>query len=317
MNSISDNNTLEIKARNLEVQYSGVPALSCKKLDLQGRVISVIGHNGAGKSTLIKTMLDLLPVASGFLKAMHRENDRVHPIIPSKHMAFCPEEGSVFADITVESYVSLWCKLKRGNGKYYRKEGSHYVERLDLLDLLPKLGRSLSKGERRRVQTAVGFLSQPKLFLLDEPFDGLDVRRAHELVKIISEESAQMTFLISSHRLDIIEWLSDSLVVLSQGRIAASGSLEIVCSSLSDQTLVLEGVARQSKAVLALEQAFPGCFIRTLGDSLFLTGKNVTAESILSVLKSVGISEGSTQIRAEKPGLVDAMNYHLQQPGEN
>jgi len=302
---------VHIQARDLEVRYSGVPALSCKQLDLKGRIISVIGHNGAGKSTLIKSMLDILPVSRGYIRAMQGEANKLTRLIPSKHMAFCPEEGSIFADISVESYISLWCKLKRQNAKYYRHEGSHYIERLDLAALLPKLGRELSKGERRRVQTAVGFFCQPRLFLLDEPFDGLDVKKAHELVNIIADESEKIAFIISSHRLDIIEWLSDTVVVLSRGKVAASGSPQDVSATLSKQTVSLDKAADNQQVINAVEEAFPHCFFRRLGETLLITGRDVSESRLLPVLASVPGAD-SIKVKSCPPGLIDAMNYHLQ-----
>ena len=104
---------------------------------------------------------------------------------------------------------------------------------LELEDLLPKLGRELSKGQRQRVQIAAGFISKPSLFLFDEPFDGLDVMRTSHLMEILKKHMPSTAYIISSHRMDIIERMCDQIIVLCDGKSVVSGSLDVVCKELS------------------------------------------------------------------------------------
>lgn len=214
---------------NLSISYANQRVLQIHEARAQGRVLALIGHNGAGKSTLIKTILGLLEPSSGSVAV---RDDRGNQLIPENDMAFCPENGAVFADIAVEEYLKLWCRIKHNDAAYYRGEGSRYMERLSVAPLLSKRGRELSKGQRRRVQTALGFMSDPRLFLFDEPFDGLDVQRTNELMEIVEEEREQRAFLISSHRMDVMERLADTILVLQEGGVRCLGSLTDVCGSL-------------------------------------------------------------------------------------
>jgi ABC-type multidrug transport system ATPase subunit len=221
---------VSLEARNLSVRYSDLVALEIPQLFARGQIIAILGHNGAGKSTLIKALLGLLVPHSGVLEV----KDATGAVLRAEdHMAFCPENGAVFADIPVESYLRLWCRIKHNDPRYYLKEGAPYVRRLSITQLLRKKGRELSKGQRRRVQTALGFMSDPRLFLFDEPFDGLDVQRTNDLMEIVEEERTKRAFLISSHRMDVMERLADLVVVLRNGSVASIGDVEHVCAELT------------------------------------------------------------------------------------
>jgi ABC-type multidrug transport system ATPase subunit len=218
-----------IEADNLVIRYADLQALEIRSLYRDGGVFALLGHNGAGKSTFIKTLLGLLEPHSGSVVAFDSAGRR---LVPERDMAFCPENGAVFADIVVEEYLRLWCRIKHNDPCYYKQAGAHYVERLALRPLLRKRGRELSKGQRRRVQTALGFMSNPRFFLFDEPFDGLDVQRTNELMEIVEEERDQRAFLISSHRMDVMERLADTIVVLQEGQVRCDGQPEAVCEQL-------------------------------------------------------------------------------------
>jgi ABC-2 type transport system ATP-binding protein len=221
--------SITITADRLDVRYSELPALSISHLCVTGRVIALLGHNGAGKSTLIKTVLGLLEPSSGRVVLTNTEG---RDLRPERDLAFCPENGAIFADIAVERYLECWCRIAHNNARHYRDAGSKYVERLGIVELLGKRGRELSKGQRRRVQTALGFMSDPSLFLFDEPFDGLDVQRTNDLMEIVEEERAHRAFIISSHRMDVMERLADSIIVLRHGEVACSGSVPEVRAAL-------------------------------------------------------------------------------------
>ena len=83
------------------------------------------------------------------------------------------------------------------------------------------------------MQTALGFMGEPSLFLFDEPFDGLDVQRTSDLMEIVEQERDRRSFIISSHRMDVMERLADTVIVLQHGEVACSGAVPEVCSVLT------------------------------------------------------------------------------------
>lgn len=310
-----DGGRVELTARNLTVAYGKEVALRGAHFSLRGKVIAVIGHNGSGKSTLIKTILGLLAPREGGVEAawIGPCGERT-PLVPEEHMAFSPENGAVFSDMTVESYIKLWCRIKQRSSSYYRREGAEYLEKLDVVPLLTKLGRELSKGQRRRVQSAVGFLCRPKLFLFDEPFDGLDIVQSNHLTGIMLEEAARMAIVVSSHRMEVVERIADLIVVLESGRVVTYGSVEEVCSMLCGHSVVITsergGSGRPvSELVPLLREQFYSCFVSHIGSEVSITGAEINLETLRQFFVDQQLED--MRVKFVRPSLVDAMHYHL------
>ena len=309
-------NQLRIQAKNLEVTYGTYSALRIPELDIRGNIIAVIGHNGSGKSTLIKTILELLTPRHGSIdtKLLNRETGKLSDRLrPETSMAFSPENGSVFADIPVESYIKLWCRIKKGQADFYKKEPTGILERLDVLPLLPKLGRELSKGQRRRVQTAVGFLTSPQLFLFDEPFDGLDIQQSNRLLDVMLDEAGNMSMIVSSHRMEMVERIARTVIVLKGGEILSYGPIDRVCSELCRHSILLSNGDPTGEHISSmlplLRRHYTGCMVTQLGSQVSITGNEVDTDSILHFLRDQRF--GEVKLSVARPSLVDAMNYHL------
>jgi len=319
MKADRENKRIRIHAENLSVSYQDFQALRIDELEVEGKIIAIIGHNGSGKSTLIKTLLGLLEPRSGEVIVSQQRAKEEVVLVPEHDMAFSPETGAIFADLSVESYLKLWCRIKRGNGNYYRKQGRTYLERLDITQLLPKLGRELSKGERRRVQIAVGFLCQPNLFLFDEPFDGMDIAQSNHLSSVMLNESEKMAMIVSSHRMEVVERLADLIIVLRQGRVLTVGSLEEVCQTLSGMSVIISKGQNTkihfSALSKLLHEEYESCLIHQVGNQLMVTGREVSEESLQGFLLRTRI--GEMDYRVARPSLVDAMHYHLKNSNGN
>ena len=301
----------EISASNLSVNYGETKALDISQLKARGRVIAVIGHNGSGKSTLIKTLLELLPCKTGSLKATIQIGEEKRELVPELDMAFSPETGAVFSDVTVESYIKLWCRIKHGTSDYYKRAGATYIERMEIVPLLPKLGRELSKGQRRRVQACVGFLTKPNFFLFDEPFDGLDISQSNQLSDLMVEASRNMSLLVSSHRMEVVERIADTVIVLKAGRVAACGTVEDVCAQLCQRSIAISSFGEAGVRLFEnLKARYPELVVSLIGSQLFITGYSIDLARLTEFIAHEHQLAG-VALKEVKPSLVDAMHYHL------
>ncbi len=303
---------IELQAEDLEVAYREYVALRVPSLSVRGRIIAIIGHNGSGKSTMIKTALKLLIPRRGALNVAGLVSGKRSYLLPERDMAFSPETGAIFEDVTVENYIQLWCRLKQNDAFYYRKQGSAPIERFNLSPLLGKLGRELSKGQRQRVQAAIGFLTSPRLFLFDEPFDGLDLKQSADLAGVIQEESRHTAIIVSSHRVEVIERLADQVIILKEGGVLACGTVDQVCRVLCEQSVVLQGApgtSDVSRLLLALRQNYLSCLISQVGAQISLIGPGLDLEQLRRFLQEQKLSAYEPQLN--QPSLSDAMSYHL------
>lgn len=303
--------TVEIK--DLRIAYGDFVALQIPELQVTGRAIAIIGHNGSGKSTMLKSMLELLVPRTGRISLLAEQDDQQIRLRPEEHMAFSPENGAVFGDLNVETYIKLWCRVKCGDGNYFKSAGRSIIETMEVEPLLHKLGRELSKGQRRRVQIAVGFLTNPRLILLDEPFDGLDIKQSNNLANSLIDHTTGRGMIVASHRMDLIERLADAIIVLKDGKVAAAGDIGQVCTTLCRQSVLItsydETGPRLPHLVTPLRQLFVSCVVNQIGGQLSISGNNVDLTSLQLFLYENQLSR--IKIETVRASLVDAMNYHL------
>lgn len=309
---MSRSHHITLQADNFNVRYDSAIALRALSFKITGGVIGIVGQNGAGKSTLIRSILGLTPKTSGQLIVQDQETQT--SLLAESDMIFCPEIGSVFSDVLVGDYLKFWCRLKLKDPHYHQNGGKALLQQLDVEPLLSKRGRELSKGQKRRVQTAVAFLLDSKLLLFDEPFDGLDLEHSSELIQIIKQRSDSQAFILSSHRMDILEELADSIIVLHAGQLAAAGDLPSVCTQLAGQSWQLnfaptafEGHDDMQDLKIAerILRPFQKSFVSRTPYGLRITGHELNPEALALLAEEQGMK--LTSIEPCVPRLLDAM----------
>ena len=188
-----------------------------------GRMTGFVGANGAGKTTTMRMIMGVLRVHSGEVLWDGR------PITPADRAAFgyMPEERGLYPKQAVLDQLGYLGRLHGMSRQDTLAEATRLLERFGLADRRRDKLEMLSLGNQQRVQIAAALLHGPVALVLDEPFSGLDPVAVDSMVELLRERMAHgVPVLFSSHQLDLVDRLCDSLVILSAGRVLASGSAE-------------------------------------------------------------------------------------------
>lgn len=183
-----------------------------------GEILGLIGPNGSGKTTLFQCLAGVSPATSGIVMAGRTVLDADHR---ADVLYYVPDGIRPWPDQTLEWTMRLMAELS-GRSASEREEA---VRVLGLGALLDTRLRELSKGEHKRALLAIGLLSRQRILMLDEPFDGLDLRQSREVMPVLREQVARgRTLFLSIHQLTDAERVCDRLVLLSDGRVVAQGT---------------------------------------------------------------------------------------------
>lgn len=200
-------------------------------------MVGLIGLNGAGKSTTIKHILGLLTPTAGDvrMKGTALVED------PEKYRSaysYVPENPLVYDDLTLREHLELTAMAYGIDRATFTARSETLVDEFRMRDRLDTFPRHMSKGMRQKMMIMNAFLVQPSLYIIDEPFLGLDplgIRSLLELMVRMKKTGAGI--LMSSHILSTVERYCDKFIVLHQGRVCASGTLE----ELRQQTGLTDG----------------------------------------------------------------------------
>ena len=176
-----------------------------------GEIVGLIGGNGAGKSTTIQSMLGVIPYFEGAIS------------IPS--YGYVPERPLLYEHFTLREHLQFLIDEFHDDTLWDKAEQLLTLFQIDKrLDDLPIY---FSKGMQQKVMLVLAFLIERPLYILDEPFMGLDPRAMRELLMLIDERKQQgASFLLCTHQLEMAEKLCDHYVLLHEGHIQAQGTLQ-------------------------------------------------------------------------------------------
>ncbi|WP_274363060.1 ABC transporter ATP-binding protein [Paenibacillus thermotolerans] len=198
---------------------AGEPAVRGIRFEVSsGEMLGLIGPNGAGKSTTIKAIMGLLKHVDGSV--------RFHG--PKQTYAYVPEHPILYEDLTLWEHVTFAASVMPS-----QSESGMALERAERLLSLFRLGDvrhhlpgSFSKGMQQKLMLVLAFMQQPDLYIVDEPFIGLDPRATKQLLALLAEERSRGAGIImSTHVLDTAEKICSTFLLVNEGTAKASGDL--------------------------------------------------------------------------------------------
>jgi ABC-2 type transport system ATP-binding protein len=185
-----------------------------------GEVYALVGANGAGKSTLIRMMTGLSEPDSGVVTVCGEEM-RKRPLAAKRRVGYLPEELYFYQRLTGREYLRLVAGLKGTDDAQAAAEAEFF----ELKAVEGKWVGGYSLGMRKKLGLAAAFIGVPRVLILDEPLNGLDVEMMRKLrLRIEREREAGAAFVVSSHVMSFVERTADRAGVMSRGRIVAEGS---------------------------------------------------------------------------------------------
>jgi len=191
----------------------------------QGCFFGFLGPNGAGKTTTIKMMMGLSQPDSGSISIFGRKLPE-EALAIKKEIGLVPDDSLLFDYLKGPEYLDF---IGRLYGLPRDQAEDRARELLDLFQLSEsgdKLIGEYSKGMRKRIAMAAALIHRPKLFLMDEPFEGVDAVGARLMKDILLEQvSHGATVFLTSHVLDVVERLCDVVAIINQGRIVTQGTM--------------------------------------------------------------------------------------------
>ncbi|WP_241656006.1 ABC transporter ATP-binding protein [Halobacillus litoralis] len=216
-----------LEAMNCSVDISGERILSDLSFKVhKGEMLALVGHNGAGKSTLIKAMIGTREKSSGKFTICSIDQDDQFKEYKEK-FAYIPEEPLLLSELTVAHHFKLYQKSYHIPDELFEKRVKVYTEAFELEDKLNDYPEALSKGMRQKVQTICALLPEVPLLFIDEPFMGLDIYAGNFLEKELRQRCEEgISIVLTTHQLDKVRSLADSFIMLANGGISASGSVE-------------------------------------------------------------------------------------------
>ena len=233
-----------IEVSHLTKKYGGHLAVDDVSFTVEdGQIYGLLGPNGAGKSTIMNILTGYLSATSGQVTVaghpLPEEADEAKACV-----GYLPEQPPLYPEMTVGEYLNFVAELTKVPRAQRKEQVLRAARRTGLEKVLPRLIRSLSKGYKQRVGIAQALLGSPKIIILDEPTVGLDPAQVIEMRKLIRELGKAHTVILSSHILSEVQAVCQQVLILSKGKLAASGTLQELTAdgrSLEEVFLALTG----------------------------------------------------------------------------
>lgn len=231
---MSDTNTPLLRAVGLVKKFKRRVVVNDVSIEVHpGEVVGLLGSNGAGKTTTFRMAVGMLRPNQGRILFCGQDVTRFPMYRRARAgMAYLPQEPSVFRKLTVRQNIMAVLEHKSMSGAERRKRADELMADLNITELADNPAYSLSGGERRRTEICRALVTAPKVFLLDEPFAGIDPIAVADLQDIVHAlKKAGIGVLITDHNVrDTLE-ITDRAYIIEAGKIIFSGSPEEISAN--------------------------------------------------------------------------------------
>jgi ABC-2 type transport system ATP-binding protein len=233
-----------IKVQNVTKRYGDINALDGLSLEIKkGRIFGLLGVNGAGKSTLLSVLNGLTAIDEGRVEVfgldLEKEIRKIRSI-----SSIVPQNLAFYEKLTVRENLDFFSDIQQASEAHYKKA----IEINDLSKLLEQEASTLSGGQKRRLNMAIGLLNDPQIIYFDEPTVGIDPKSRNDILDSIKAyKDLGITVVYTSHYMNEIEKICDDVAVIAKGKLIEQGTLAEILQSRSE-TLEKHFLALTSEA---------------------------------------------------------------------
>ncbi len=210
-------------------RYGAVTALADLTFAVPpAQVVGFLGPNGAGKTTTMRAIFGLVELEAGDVAWRGRPIDAA----ARRRFGYMPEERGLYPTMQVREQLEYFARLHGLGPSAARERAVRWLERLGIADRADTKLEALSHGNQQRAQLCAALVHDPELLVLDEPLTGLDPGGIDEISEVLSERArAGVSVLLSSHQLDLVEDLCESVVIIDHGRLVTKGTVRELTTS--------------------------------------------------------------------------------------
>jgi len=272
-----------VKIEHLTKRYGDKVALDDLTLEIKsGTIFGLLGPNGAGKTTLISILNGLTKFDEGRVEVFGLPLEKnLHEI--RKRCALVPQTLAFYENLSVIENLRFFGGIQNIEKKVLEQNIDYAVETNRLSSMLHQKASTLSGGQKRRLNIAIGLLNDPDILFFDEPTVGIDPESRNEILEtIVSFKAADKTVIYTSHYMPEIEKICDEVAIINAGKIIRQGTIESMLSNESADQLILE-IYETPRERLSLEISSMERLSIVDESTLMLEGKD--AQSVSAALE--------------------------------
>jgi ABC-2 type transport system ATP-binding protein len=227
-----------LSIRNIVKQYASQRALDDVSIEIEkGKVFGLLGPNGAGKTSLIRIINQITAPDSGEILFNGEKLSQAH----IERIGYLPEERGLYKKMEIGEQIIYFAQLKGLSREEARRRTKYWFEKLGIQGWWNKKIEELSKGMQQKAQFVATVLHEPELLILDEPFTGFDPVNAEIIKNEIQELNKKgATIIFSTHRMESVEELCDSIALLNLSHKILDGKVKDIRNTYRNGTYILE-----------------------------------------------------------------------------
>ncbi len=265
-------------------RFGAVTALDGLSFNVpSGEVVGFLGPNGAGKTTAMRAIFGLTDLDSGSVKW----NGVLVGPSERRRFGYMPEERGLYPNMLVAEELEYLGRLHGMRANYATAATKAWLERLEVADRASSKVETLSHGNQQRVQLAAALVHDPEVLVLDEPLAGLDPTGIDVIGQVLVEQArAGRCVLFSSHQLDLVENLCESVAIVDHGRLVVSGTVDDLASKGARRLAVRVEGDRQG----AWAQGVPGVTVSEIqgGEVRLILDDSAESDIVLDAARTAG-----------------------------